>query len=521
MATFTEAYTQLKDRFDVIVKTEYARLVQNMVTEASTDPTDREQSSEKMVALAGRVQELISAPDLKGLIATAEAGASLLSPDDQRNLAQMKTFWVGRVALPAELSTELATLEAEGSTIHSKNKPTGDWSKMQPWIQHSFDIMRNVGILKQQATGAESVYEALLQHFSPGLSAKSVAEQMDVLERHLPKLIHDAAEHQKTLPPPIPLTGPFPWEQQLELNMRVAKALGFDFSRGKLDMIVDSPSCDGSRADTRLTTDFIENDFLNAVYSTAHETGHGFYRQNTPEAWYGQPGGMTMGMHIDESMSRLFEVYACGTPEFFQWLEVQAREVFNRPDDPALSAENLYRLKTKAEPSFIRVYADELTYPAHILLRYQLERDVINEKIDPKDLPEIWNQKMQELLGITPPTNTQGCMQDVHWPVGYIGYFPAYGMGNVGAAQFYQAALKAHPEIPTEIAKGNFKPLTDWLKENVHAKGSLYTADEVFVQATGESLTAKHYLDHLSVKFTGKKFDAPSGGPSTTIKNAL
>lgn len=518
MTTPAQAYEQLKDRFEAIINTEYKKLVQGMITEAATDPEEQQQSSAKVVALAEHAQALVSSPDLKELLVIAEKGSDALSFEDQRNLAQMKSFWAGKASLPAELSAELATLEADGSTLHAANKSTGDWSTMKPWIQHSFDVLRNIGAIKKQVLDTETVYEALLQHFSPGLPEKDIIEQMKLLEKHLPGLIHDAVERQKLLPAPIPLSGPFPWEQQLELNMRVATALGFDFDRGRLDMINNSPSCDGHRNDTRLTTDFIEGDFLNAVYSTAHEMGHALYRQNTPEKWYGQPAGMAMGLHIDESMSRLFEVYACGTPEFFQWLEKQAREVFNRPDDPALSAENLYLLKTKTEPSFIRIYADELTYPAHILLRYQLEKDIIDEKIDLNELPTIWNKKMEQLLGITPPTNTQGCMQDVHWSCGYIGYFPSYGAGNVGAAQFYNAALKAHPEIPEEIAKGNFKPLTDWLKENVHAKGSIYSAQELFVQSTGESLTAKYYLDHLSRRFTGKPFQPPANNATPKKK---
>ncbi|MDE2336178.1 MAG: peptidase M32, partial [Alphaproteobacteria bacterium] len=225
----------------------------------------------------------------------------------------------------------------------------------------------------------------------------------------------------------------------------------------------------------------------------------------------------SMGMAVHESQSGIMERNAAHEPEFFQYLEKLAREIFNRPNDPALSAANLQLLANQVNPSFIRIEADELTYPAHILLRYKLEKGLVEGTLAVENLPQAWNDGIKNLLGITPPDNSKGCMQDVHWPTGAIGYFPAYALGNMIAAQLYAAATKAHPEITRELAAGNFKPLLGWLRDNVHSKGSELTTDALMIAATGEKLNAKYYLDHLSRRYAGKAY-APAANANTQPK---
>ena len=208
------------------------------------------------------------------------------------------------------------------------------------------------------------VYEALLDTFSPGISEAMVSREFDALEKALPSLIREATQRQAVAPAPIPLNGSFPRAEQEELCRRLAGRLGFDFNRGVLNLIHGHPSAGGSPDDTRITTGCDEADFTKAVYSAVHEGGHGLYQQNMPKEWRYQPAGDCRGMNLHESQSRIIEVQACHTPEFFRYLDREAREVFKRPDDPALSAENLERLMNRVTPSLIRIYADELTYPA-------------------------------------------------------------------------------------------------------------------------------------------------------------
>jgi carboxypeptidase Taq len=280
------------------------------------------------------------------------------------------------------------------------------------------------------------------------------------------------------------------------------------------------PFTGGASGDTRLTSDYKEDNFLEAVYSAVHETGHALYDQNTPEEWRGQPAGRTMLMNVHESQSRIMEVQAARTPEFFEFLSRTAQEVFNRPNDESLSAANLAKLVNRAKPSFIRIEADALTYTAHILLRRDLESAIIENKLSVDDLPGKWNGGMQKLLGITPANPAEGHMQDGHWPSGAIGYFPAYTLGDMMAAQLFAAATKQKPEIRDGLKTGDFKPLRDWLKDNVHGKGSLLTVDELMTQATGEKLNAKYYLDNLSRQYLGKPW-TPAAAPGTQAAATL
>ncbi len=504
------AYAKLKERFAHIRHLEHIGEILAKDEETIMAPGSGDDRTQQSMTLATVRNALISAPEVTLWLNLAEKGSALLAVDDRRNLSLMRRKWAHETALPADLAAEIARLGSEGGRLHAALRQTGDWSKVKDWYKHAFDVMQTVGVLKKDKLKSASVYEALMDSFSPGLSEATVVREFDALEKTLPALIREATQRQAAAATPLPLSGKFPRAQQEELCRRLAKNLGFDFNRGVFYMIDGHPSAGGSPDDTRFTTDVDENYFLEAVYSTAHETGHALYQQNLPKNWRYQPAGGDLGMAMHESQSRIIEVQACHTPEFFQYLEKEARAVFNRPDDPALSAENLGRLLNRATPSFIRIYADALTYPAHILLRYKLEKALIEGTLAIDDLPQAWNDGMKKLLGITPPDAAQGCMQDVHWPVGDVGYFPAYTLGDMGAAQFFAAACRQKPEIRAEIAKGNFMPLREWLHDNVYSKGALLTTDELFIAATGEKLNAKYYLEHLSQRYLGRPLSGPS-----------
>ena len=512
------AYQNLQDRFAKIIDLNNAAAILNKDAETVMPKNSAEDRSRQIMALADVTHSLIKDPQVEKWLDAAEQDKQTLSKIDQRNLQLMRRAWVSEAGLSDELATEIARIGNEGEKLHTELRKTGDWSKMKDWYKHSFDILRTVGEIRKDKLGTASVYEALLGSFSPDIADATVAHEFAALEKALPGLIREAVDLQKKGPQPLPLKGPFPVDQQAELSRRLTEAMGFDFTRGKMFAIDAHPSTGGSASDVRFTTDASdENSFLSAVYSTVHEAGHALYEQGTPLARRYQPVGASMGMAVHESQSGIMERNAAHEPEFFQFLEKQAREVFNRPNDPALSAANLQLLANQVNPSFIRIEADELTYPAHILLRYKLEKELIENKLAIDDLPKAWNDGMTKLLGITPPDNSKGCMQDVHWPTGAIGYFPAYALGNMIAAQLYAAATKAHPEIPKELASGNLKPLRDWLKDNIHSKGSELTTDELLTAATGEKLNAKYYLEHLSRRYTGKPY-APANTANLNVR---
>lgn len=503
-----ESYDNLVEQFGKIIDLNNAIQILLKDAETAMPENSADDRSRQITTLAEMSSVMIKDPRVEEWLDVAETQKEFLNKEHRRNLALMRKRWIEEASIPTELVKEGFALEVEGELRHTKLKKEKitDWSYMRDWYEKNFEYARKTAKILKEKKGTKTLYGALLDSFSPDLDEETVEKEFAMLAKELPGLIKEIVEKQNSEVPAIPLKGPFPREQQEKLLIKLVETLGFDTTRGKIYVIDGHPSCGGTASDLRFTTDCDEENFLSSVGSTVHETGHALYEQNTPVDWRYAVAGGVLGMAMHESQSRIIEVQACHTPEFFQFLEKEAREAFNRPDDPALAAENLQKLATKVNPSFIRIEADEVTYATHVILRHRIEKALVEGQMSINDLPRVWNEGMENLLGITPPDNSKGCMQDVHWAVRYVGYFPAYTIGDMGAAQFFNAACKARPELREELKSGNFKPLKEWLGENIHSKGSLLTTKELFIVATGEPLNAKHYLNSLSERYLGKPF---------------
>jgi len=283
------------------------------------------------------------------------------------------------------------------------------------------------------------------------------------------------------------------------LCRQMAETVGLDFNTARLDESLH-PFSGGVPEDSRITTRYHDDSFLDSLMGVLHESGHAMYERGLPAAWRYQPVGEARGMTLHESQSLLVEMQVCRSPEFFEWAAPVLARVF-AAQGPAWTPANLYRLATRVAPSLIRVEADEVTYPAHIILRTRLERAMIAGDLAVADLPGAWNDGMVELLGIRPPDDRLGCLQDIHWPDGAFGYFPTYSLGAMAAAQLAAAARVADPQIMPSIAKGDFEPLMAWLRPNVHNKASLISTDELLIEATGRPLGADAFKDHLRRRY--------------------
>ena len=277
------------------------------------------------------------------------------------------------------------------------------------------------------------------------------------------------------------------------------ESVGFDFNHGRLDVSLH-PFCGGVPDDVRITTRYDEDDFLTALMGVLHETGHALYERGLPAQWRLQPVGMARGMAFHESQSLIVEMQACRSPAFVTFLAPLARETFTGRG-PAWEAENLVRLYGRVEPGFIRVDADEVTYPAHVILRYRLEKALIAGQMEVEDIPGAWNEGMQDLLGISPPNDGLGCLQDIHWYDGAWGYFPTYTLGAMTAAQLFDAACRANGGILPAIGQGDFSPLMTWLGEKVHSLGSSMSSDEILIHATGRGLDPEIFKTHLQSRY--------------------
>jgi carboxypeptidase Taq len=276
--------------------------------------------------------------------------------------------------------------------------------------------------------------------------------------------------------------------------------MGFNMERGRLDKSVH-PFCIGSNDDVRLTTRYDENNFLSSLFGVIHETGHGLYQQNLPADYRSQPVGEAKGMAFHESQSLIMEMQAGTSKGFIEYLSKLLKDEFSF-SGPEYSAENLYRLVTRVKPSLIRVEADEVTYPLHIILRYEIEKEIIENNLKAKDLPALWNSKMQEYLGVVPDNDSSGCMQDIHWPAGMFGYFPSYTMGAIIASMLMKKAKNKYKSIDFELSQGNFSSLNIFLNDNLRGYGRLKSSMDLLKSSTEQNIVMPEtFIEYLEEKY--------------------
>jgi carboxypeptidase Taq len=340
-------------------------------------------------------------------------------------------------------------------------------------------------------------YDALMDGYDPDTRMAEVDALFARLNVFLPEFRAQVMEYQATQVHIKPLTGHYAVDKQRQLGEVLMRKLGF---AGRLD-VSTHPFCGGVPGDVRITTRYSEADFIDALQGVLHETGHALYEQNLSPAWRSQPVGHARGMSAHESQSLLIEMQLCRSREFLRYAEGLVAHYLPPEKGDDLSAENLYRVGTRVQPDFIRVRADEVTYPSHVILRYELEKAMIDGTLDVAQLPEAWNAAMEDKLGITPPDDAQGCMQDIHWPSGSFGYFPTYTLGAMMAAQCFAAFKRDTPDWGVYIEKGDFAPLCQWLKRNIHDKASSVSRQRLLEDATGEALNVEIYLDHLQRRY--------------------
>jgi carboxypeptidase Taq len=454
--------------------------------------------AEQMATLSVLRHEWITDRRLGDQLALAAEEADRLDDWQRANLREMQRQWRHATALTPKLveARSKATMACE--MVWRKARRDDDFKPFARAFRPVLELTREVAAAKSAAFGL-GPYDSLLDEYEPGGRSAAIDRLFADLAGFLPDFIDRALARQDKKPAPLPLQGPFSIETQREVGLKFMKALGFDFNRGRLDVSAH-PFTGGVPDDVRITTRYAEDDFTKALMGVLHETGHALYELGLPKAWRDQPVGEARGMVLHESQSLLVEMQVCRGPEFLQFAAPLLRKAFGGQGD-AWSEVNLQRIYARVKPDLIRVDADEVTYPAHVMLRYRLEQAMLNDDLTIDDLPGAWNDGMQTLLGVDVPDFARGCMQDIHWAVGSIGYFPTYTLGALSAAQLFAAAKAQDAAILPGIARGDFKPLLRWLRGNVHAKGALLTTDDVLRQATGKPLSAAAFKAHLKARY--------------------
>lgn len=454
---------------------------------------------EQLAALSGVCHSLLSDSETGDLLEAASQDCNL-NDWQFANLKAMKRKWIHATALSEDLVVAFSKACIRCESVWREAHAASDFTAVLPHMEALLVLVRERAQAKAERLGL-SPYDALLDEFEPGGRSADIDNCFAELEVFLPGFLGTVLEKQKSDPaPPFP-HGPFAAESQRQLGLKLMTALGFDFEHGRLDVSLH-PFCGGTSDDVRITTRFDEDDFSSAMMGVLHETGHALYERGLPACWRYQPVGQALGMAVHESQSLLIEMQMSRSRGFLKFAAPLMRDAFNGSGS-AWDEDTLYRNLIKVNAGFIRVDADEVTYPLHVILRYRLEKKMVTGDLPLSDLPTAWNDGLEDLLGVRPPDDREGCLQDIHWYDGAWGYFPTYTLGAITAAQLYSTALKDKPGIAAGIPNGNFVPLNDWLAENIYALGSSLDSAAMVKKATGKPLDTNAFTRHLKARYLG------------------
>ncbi len=416
------------------------------------------------------------------------------------NVREIRREYEILTCLPSDLIHASSVASSECEQTWRKCRAANDWNTMKPLLEEVVNLARQEATIRSEHSGL-SRYDSLLESFEPGMRSVKVDQLFKGLKAFLPGFIDDVLTRQVSSPV-ISMGNHFSVEKQRELGLKVMGILGFDFNHGRLD-VSHHPFCGGVQTDVRITTRYTTENFVESLMAVVHETGHAMYEQGRPAGWAGQPVGVARSSGVHESQSLMMEMQAGRSVEFMGFLAPLIRTTFEAAEtDEAWTNQNLHRLYTQVERGLIRVDADEATYPLHVILRYEIEKSLIEGEIEVADIPELWDSKMMTYLQRdTQGDFRDGCLQDVHWNAALFGYFPTYTLGAMMAAQMFTAVKRELPDVLDQIGLGDFSGLLGWLRTNIHGKGSLLSVDDLLTQATGEELNASHFLNHLKTRY--------------------
>lgn len=444
--------------------------------------------------------EIITSDQTGQNLAVAQQEAQSLTRWQQANLREMTRQYHQETCFSADFIEKMVLTNTKAEQMWRKLRPENDWQGFLPYFTDVVAVAREQARILAAKSGC-SPYDALIDIYEPGRTASQIAAMFQPLKDQLPEIIAARLAKQEQDPCTFP-RGLFPIAKQKQLGTTVMTALGFDFNHGRLD-ISHHPFCGGVPQDVRITTRYRDDEFLSSLMGIIHETGHARYEQCRPKDWLNQPVSRARGMGMHEGQSLLFELQVGHAPAFIKYLTPLIKGHFaDCAPDFDFSEKNILRLINHVAQSYIRVDADELTYPLHIILRFEIEEALIAGTIEAADVPAIWNEKMQTYLGLSTTGNDQnGCLQDVHWPSGAFGYFPSYTLGAMTAAQIFAAAQRAIPDLSHSMAAGDFRDLNSWVATNVWGQGSFLTTSELMINATGEDLDSRFLIEHLTKRY--------------------
>jgi carboxypeptidase Taq len=450
-----------------------------------------------MSTLAGMMHEMASSPEVGDLLSKAES--ETLSAEQRAAIAQAKIDYINRTCLSSDFVKRRVATGMRSEQAWRTMRAKGDWKNYLPIFSDVIALVREEAAIRADALKL-SPYDAMMEQYDPGNRTAWITPVFTDLKAFLKDFLPEALSVQKAKPKPKALKGPFPIPAQKALGETLMRAIGFDFHHGRLD-VSHHPFCGGVPSDVRMTTRYRDAEFLSSLMGILHETGHGLYEQGLPKQWSHWSIGAARGMGVHESQSLFTEMQLSRRESFWTFALPHARKAFGK-SLTGWKVADILRHVHKVERGLIRVEADEVTYPLHVIMRYELEQDLVTGALMPKDVPDAFNAKMKSYIGLKSSNAMKdGPLQDVHWTAGAVGYFPSYTLGAMMAAQQWSALAKKHPRIDQDIAKGKFDKITKWRAENIWSKASFRSTPELMREATGEPLNAKYFIEHLKSRY--------------------
>lgn len=398
--------------------------------------------------------------------------------------------------VPEELMEKLSEKSSETVEIWRKDREENRFDRFADSLQELVELKREYAAHIDQD---KEPYRVLFKDYEPFMKFDTMEDILETLKQQLVPMIDEIKDSEAEINTDA-FEGDFSQNKQEEINERISRDLGFPEESGRID-VSTHPFTSGNTFDTRITTRYNAEDLSESILPTIHETGHALYQLGLPEEEYNSPVGEARDLSVHESQSRLWENHVGRSKAFWEYMLPKIEDEF--PEIEGTTVQDCYEsINQVYEDNLIRVNADELTYHLHIVIRFEIERALINGEIEVKELPEIWNEKMEQYLGITPDSHSEGVMQDIHWAWGDFGYFPTYTLGSVLAAQIFETAEEEIPDLEQKIEEGDFEPLLDWLRENIHKHGKLYRTEELVEKATGKKPTPEPFLEYVKGKYS-------------------
>lgn len=454
--------------------------------------------ADQLSLLAGISHQWATSPrlgDLLGQLETEDLGDK--DGAVAVNVREARRDYDRATKLPQALVEELSKVTSLAQQAWVDSRHASDFAIFEPWLEKIVKLKREEAAAIGFGDGVP--YDALLDEYEPGTTAADVAAAFSPLRDELVSLVTAIADSGIQQPADI-LTREYPVKAQREFGLKAAEAIGFDFDRGRLDETTHPFCTDFGPGDCRLTTRYDVRHFPGAFFGTLHEAGHGIYEQGLNGEAFGTGMGQAVSLGIHESQSRLWENFVGRSRAFWQYFYADAQSRFQAALED-VPADRFYAAINDVRPSMIRVEADEVTYNLHIMLRFELEQQLVAGELNAADLPTAWNEKFSEYFGITPANDAEGCLQDIHWGAGLFGYFPTYALGNMYAAHFFNAADSELGGLDEMFARGEFQPLKEWLNKSIHQRGKQFPATILVQKTTGETLSHKPLVQHLRSKF--------------------